>query len=73
MHRTPRNYGWGPVRILRGRMENDGYQVTEIRSSSHIMLAVTGGRPGREVEPEGVTAGVPQRAGPKRRVPRRAA
>ena len=58
----PRDYGWGPVRILRGRMEDDGYQVTEIRSSSRILLAVTGGRPGREVEPEGVTAGVPQRA-----------
>ena len=59
----PRDYGWGPVRILRGRMEDDGYQVTEIRSSSHILLAVTGGsRRGREVEPEGVAAGVPQRA-----------
>ena len=58
----PRDYGWGPVRILRGRMEDDGYQVTEIRSSSRILLAVTGGRPGREVEPEAVTAGVPQRA-----------
>ena len=59
----PRDYGWGPVRILCGRMENDGYQVTEIRSSSRILLAVTGGgRPGRETEPEGVAAGVPQRA-----------
>ena len=57
----PRDYGWGPVRILCGRMEDDGYQVMEIRSSSHILLAVTGGRPGREVEPEGVTAGVPER------------
>ena len=58
----PRDYGWGPVRILRGRIEDDGYQVTEIRSSSRILLAVTGGgRPGRETEPGGVTAGVPQR------------
>ena len=58
-----RDYGWGPVRMLRGRLEQDGYQVTEIRSSSRILLAVTGGgRPGRETEPEGVTAGVPQRA-----------
>ena len=57
----PRDYGWGPVRILRGRMEDDGYQVTEIRSPSHILLAVTGSRPGRETELEGVTAGVPQR------------
>ena len=53
----PRDYGWGPVRILRGRIEDDGYQVTEIRSSAHILLAVTGSR----TEPEGVTAGVPQR------------
>ena len=59
----PRDYGWGPVRILRGRMENDGYQVTEIRSPSHILLAVTGGsRPGRETKPGGITAGVPQQA-----------
>ena len=59
----PRDYGWGPVRILRGRLEDDGYQVTEIRSSSRILLAVTGsGRPGRETKPGGVTAGVPQRA-----------
>src|SRR5512142_2275145 len=57
-----RDYGWGPVRILRGRIEGDGYQVTEIRSSSRILLAVTGGgRPGRESEPRGGTAGVPQR------------
>ena len=49
--------------MLRGRLERDGYQVTEIRSSSRILLAVTGGgRAGRETEPEGVTAGVPQRA-----------
>ena len=27
----PRDYGWGPVRLLRGRIEDDGYQVTEIR------------------------------------------
>jgi len=59
---VPDGCGWGPVRILRGRLEDDGYQVTEIRSSSHILLAVTGGRPGREVEPGGVTAGVPQQA-----------
>ena len=58
-----RDYGWGPVRMRRGRLERDGYQVTEIRSSSRILLAVTGGgRAGRETEPEGVTAGVPQRA-----------
>ena len=49
--------------MLRGRMEDDGYQVTEIRSSSHILLAVTGGsRPGRATDPGGVTAGAPQRA-----------
>ena len=59
----PRDYGWGPVRILRGRMEDDGYQVTEIRYPSRILLAVTGGsRPGRETAPGGVTAGVPQQA-----------
>jgi len=58
----PRDYGWGPVRILCRRMERDGYHVTEIRSPSHILLAITGGsRPGRE-KPGGITAGAPQRA-----------
>ena len=33
-----------------GRLERDGYHATEIRSPSHILLAVTGGRPGRETE-----------------------
>ena len=47
----PRDYGWGPARILRGRMEDDGYHVTEIRFPSHILLAVTGSRPGRERDP----------------------
>jgi hypothetical protein len=36
-------------------------RLTEIRSPSHILLAITGGsRPGRETELEGVTAGVPR-------------
>jgi hypothetical protein len=57
----------GPVRVLASRLERAGYHVTEIRSPSHILLAVTGSRPGRKTEPalaagpltvlEGVTAG----------------
>ncbi len=56
----PRDYGWGPVRVLAGRLERDGYQVTQIRYPLHILLAVTGSRPLTALD-EGVTAGVPQR------------
>ena len=67
----PRDYGWGPVRVLAGRLERDGYHVTEIRSPQHILLALTGRPLQRETELsllaggrplltpiEGVTAGL---------------
>ena len=38
----PRDYGWGPTRVLAGRLERDGYHVTEVRSPQHILLALTG-------------------------------
>ena len=37
----PRDYGWGPVRVLAGRLERDGYRATEVRSPQHILLALT--------------------------------
>jgi len=46
----PRDYGWGPVRVLAGRLERDGYHVTEIRSPQAILLALTGRPPQREPE-----------------------
>ena len=33
---------WGPVRVLAGRLERDGYRVTEVRSPQYILLALTG-------------------------------
>ncbi len=38
----PRDYGWGPVRVLAGHLERDGYRVTEVRSPQYILLALTG-------------------------------
>jgi hypothetical protein len=38
----PREYGWGPARVLASRLERDGYHVTEIRSPQHVLLALTG-------------------------------
>ncbi len=38
----PREYGWGPVRVLAGRLERDGYRATEVRTPQHILLALTG-------------------------------
>ena len=66
-----RDYGWGPTRVLAGRLERDGYHVTEILSPQHILLALTGHSLQRETEMsllaggrplltpvEGVTAGL---------------
>ena len=66
-----RDYGWGPTRVLAGRLERDGYHVTEILSPQHILLALTGHSMQRETElsllaggrplltpVEGVTAGL---------------
>ena len=38
----PRDYGWGPVRVLVGRLERDGYHVTEVRGPQYILLALAG-------------------------------
>ena len=37
--------GWGPVRILRGRLTDDGYHTEEHRVAGHVMIQVTGARP----------------------------
>ena len=42
---------WGPVRILRGRLEDDGYHTEEYRMISHIMIHVTGSRPSEIASP----------------------
>ena len=37
--------GWGPLRILRGRLEDDGYWTEEYRLARGIMIRLTGSRP----------------------------
>src|SRR5271165_4748649 len=55
----PRDYGWGPTRVLAGRLERDGYHVTEILSPQHILLALTGRPLQRETEMSLLAGGRP--------------
>ena len=34
--------GWGPLRILRGRLEDDGYNTAEYRMARGIMIRLSG-------------------------------
>ena len=34
--------GWGPLRILRGRLEDDGYHTAEYRMARGIMVRLSG-------------------------------
>jgi hypothetical protein len=43
--------GWGSVRVLRGRLEDDGYHTEEYRVISHIMIYVTASRPSEIASP----------------------
>jgi hypothetical protein len=46
----PRDYGWGPTRVLSTQLTDLGYVATEIRFADHIYLALTGERPDRAGE-----------------------
>ena len=41
---VPDGWGWGPVRMLRGRLEDDGYHTEEYRLARGIMIHVTGSK-----------------------------
>ena len=50
---------WGPVRILRGRMEDDGYHTEEYRLARGIMIQLTGSRrPAEMADPRPVARSV---------------
>ena len=36
--------GWGALRILRGRLEDDGYRTGEYRTARGVMIHLTGSR-----------------------------
>ena len=55
----PRDYGWGPVRVLAGHLERDGYHVTEVLSPHHILLALTGHSLQRETGMSSLAGGRP--------------
>jgi hypothetical protein len=42
---VPVGCGWGPVRILRGRLEDNGYHTEEYRLARGVMIQVTGSKP----------------------------
>ena len=48
---VPDGWGWGPVRMLRGRLEDDGYWTEEYRMARGIMIHVTGSRPAGMADP----------------------
>ena len=36
--------GWGALRILRGRLEDDGYRTGEYRTARGVMIRLSGAR-----------------------------
>ena len=36
--------GWGTLRILRGRLEDDGYHTGEYRTARGVMIRLSGAR-----------------------------
>ena len=43
--------GWGALRILRGRLENNGYHTEEYRLAGGVMIQLTGSRPAEMAAP----------------------
>ena len=43
--------GWGTLRILRGRLEDDGYWTGEYRLTRGVMIHVTGSKPPQMTDP----------------------
>ena len=48
---VPAGWGWGPIRILRGRLEDDGYHTEEYRMARGVMIRVSGSRPAMIADP----------------------
>ena len=43
--------GWGPLRTLRGRLEDDGYHTEEHRLARGVMIQLTGSRAAEMADP----------------------
>jgi hypothetical protein len=39
---VPEGWGWGPVRTLRGRLEDEGSHTEEYRTTRGVMIQLTG-------------------------------
>jgi len=48
---SARRMGLGPIRILRGRLEDDGYHTEEYRMLRGVMIQLTGGKPASMADP----------------------
>ena len=48
---VPEGWGWGPVRVLRGRLDDLGYYTEEHRLGWHVMLQVTATRAETAADP----------------------
>ena len=48
---VPDEWGWGPIRILRGRLEDNGYHTEEYRMARGVMIQVTGSKPAGMADP----------------------
>jgi len=41
---VPDEWGWGALRILRGRLEDDGYHTGEYRTAPGVMIRLSGAK-----------------------------
>jgi hypothetical protein len=48
---VPDDWGWGPVRVLRGRLDDAGYWTGEYRLARGIMIRLAGSKPAEVAEP----------------------
>jgi len=48
---VPGEWGWGPVRMLRGRLEDGRYHTDEYRLARGIMIHVTGSKSSEMADP----------------------
>ena len=48
---VPDEWGWGPIRVLRGRLEDGGYWTEEYRMARGVMIQVTGSKPAGMADP----------------------
>ena len=48
---VPDEWGWGPIRVLRGGLEDDGYWTEEYRMARGVMIRISGSKPAEVADP----------------------